>query len=179
MREEYEQMELDTRRQLDKAIAQLTEDTVKTAGEMITACGEAPTAVRNRHEAFGIAAERLAKIKKAVKAIDGDTSILLGTLPDANYPAIEAVSSICNSTLEAAATMIEAAAEMRRTLRDLYEAENTAQTDSPSGVATSLPVVRAKRASPIPGWQPLPFILQWQVGGSRFVELCLYARSAS
>ena len=121
MREEYEQLELDTRRQLDKAIAQLTEHTVKTAGEMITACGEAPTAVRNRHEAFGIAAERLAKIKKAVKAIDGDTSILLGTLPDANYPAIEAVSSICNSTLEAAATMIEAAAEMRRTLRDLYE----------------------------------------------------------
>ena len=95
MREEYEQLELDTRRQLDKAIAQLTEDTVKTAGEMITACGEAPTAVRNRHEAFGIAAERLAKIKKAVKAIDGDTSILLGTLPDANYPAIEAVSSVC------------------------------------------------------------------------------------
>lgn len=79
MREEYEQLELDTRRQLDKAIAQLTEDTVKTAGEMITACGEAPTAVRNRHEAFGIAAERLAKIKKAVKAIDGDTSILLWT----------------------------------------------------------------------------------------------------
>ena len=35
MREEYEQLELDTRRQLDKAIAQLTEDTVKTAGEMI------------------------------------------------------------------------------------------------------------------------------------------------
>ncbi|MCB6499531.1 hypothetical protein LI148_03385 [Colidextribacter sp. 210702-DFI.3.9] len=129
MREEYEQLELDTRRQLDKAIAQLTEDTVKTAGEMITACGEAPTAVRNRHEAFGIAAERLAKIKKAVKAIDGDTSILLGTLPDANYPAIEAVSSICNSTLEAAATMIEAAAEMRRTLRDLYEAENTARSE--------------------------------------------------
>lgn len=122
MREEYEQLELDTRRQLDKAIAQLTEDTVKTAGE-------APTAVRNRHEAFGIAAERLAKIKKAVKAIDGDTSILLGTLPDANYPAIEAVSSICNSTLEAAATMIEAAAEMRRTLRDLYEAENSARSE--------------------------------------------------
>lgn len=69
------------------------------------------------------------KSKKAVKAIDGDTSILLGTLPDANYPAIEAVSSICNSTLEAAATMIEAAAEMRRTLRDLYEAENTARSE--------------------------------------------------
>lgn len=129
MKEEYEQLELDTRRQLEKAITKLTEDSVKTAGEMIIACGEAPTAVRNRHEAFGIAAERLAKIKKAVKAIDGDTAILLGTLPDPNYPAIEAVSSICNSTLSAAAAMIEAAAEMRRTLRDLYEAENSAKSD--------------------------------------------------
>ncbi len=129
MREEYEQMELDTRRQLDKAITKLAEDSVKEAGEMILACGEAPTAVRNRHEAYGIAAERLAKIKKAVKSIDGDTAILLGTLPDPNFPAIEAVSSICNSTLEAAAVMIEAAAEMRRTLRDLYEAEHLGKND--------------------------------------------------
>lgn len=126
-KEEYEQMELDTRKELEVAIQELTGDAVSTAGEMILSCGEAPTAVRNRHEAFGIAMERLAKIKKAVKAIDGDTSILLGTLPDPNYPAIEAVSSICNSTLTAASIMIEAAAEMRRTLRDLYEAENTAR----------------------------------------------------
>lgn len=69
------------------------------------------------------------KSKRPSRPSTGDTSILLGTLPDANYPAIEAVSSICNSTLEAAATMIEAAAEMRRTLRDLYEAENTARSE--------------------------------------------------
>lgn len=132
MREEYEQLELDTRKQLDKAIAKLAEDSVREAGDMILACGEAPSAVRNRHEAYGIAAERLAKIKKAVKAIDGDTTILLGTLPDPNFPAIEAVSSICNSTLEAAAVMVEAAAEMRRTLRDLYEAENSARNEEPT-----------------------------------------------
>ena len=49
MREEYQQLELDTRKQVDRAIVQVTEDAVKTAGEMIASCGEAPTAVRNRH----------------------------------------------------------------------------------------------------------------------------------
>lgn len=126
-KEEYEQMELDTRKQLDVAIQGLTEDAVGIAGEMILSCGEAPAAVRNRHEAFGIAMERMTKIKMAVKAINGDTVTLLSTLPDPNYPAIEAVSSICNSTLTAASIMIEAAAEMRRTLRDLYEAENNSR----------------------------------------------------
>lgn len=129
MREEYEQMELDTRKQLDKAICKVTEDAVKTAGEMITACGEAPSTVRNRHEAYGIAAEQLAKINKAVKAVQGDTQTLLGTLPDPNYPAIEAVSSICNSTLTAAVTLVKATAEMQRTLQNLYTAENSPNHD--------------------------------------------------
>ena len=69
------------------------------------------------------------KSKRPSRPSDGAPAFLLGPLPDANYPAIEAVSSICNSTLEAAATMIEAAAEMRRTLRDLYEAENSARSE--------------------------------------------------
>lgn len=86
MREEYEQLELDTRRQLDKAIAQLTEDTVKTAGEMITACGEAPTAVRNRHEAFGIAAERLAKIKRPSRPSMGTRLSCWGRSPTPTTP---------------------------------------------------------------------------------------------
>lgn len=133
MREGYEQMVLDTRRQLDIAIQQITEDTVKTVGELTLRCGEAPTAVRNRHEAYGIAAEQLTKITKAVKSIQGDTAILLGTLPDPNYPAIEAVSSICNSSLEAAAQLVKATAEMQRTLRNLYTAENS-NSDDPAPV---------------------------------------------
>lgn len=131
MREEYEQLELDTRKDLERAIERVTTDSIKEVGEMILLCGEAHSAVRNRHEAYGIAAERLAKIKKAVKSIDGDTAILLSTLPDINLSGIEAVSSICNSTLAAAAVLIEAAAEMQRVLRGLYAAENAA-TDDPT-----------------------------------------------
>ena len=58
-------------------------------------------------------------------------------------------------------------------------AGDVGRTHAPSGVAASLPKVRAERASPIPGWHPFPFILQQQVGGIRKAEPCLYARSAS
>ena len=123
MRPEYEQMELDTRKELDIAIERLVADSIREAGEMIGACGESRSAVRNRHEAYGISAERLARITKAAKDIKGDVSTLLGTLPDPNFPAIEAVSSIANSLQAGAAVMVEAAAEMQRVLRDLYDAE--------------------------------------------------------
>ena len=125
MNEKFEQLELDTRPALKAALESLAHDTIKTAGDMILRCGDGPSAVRNRHEAYGILAEHLAKINGNVKSIQVDTATLLKTLSDPNYNAVEAVSSICNSTAAAAATMIEAAAEMNRTLRDLYDAENS------------------------------------------------------
>ena len=121
MRPEYEQMELDTRKALDIAIYKVAEDAVATAREMVEASQVAPSMVRNRHEAYGIAAEQYSRIAKAVSAIKADTATLLGTLADPNFPAIEATSSIANSTMEAAATIIKAAAEMKRTLANLAE----------------------------------------------------------
>ena len=121
---EYEQMELDTRKELTKAVGSLTVDTIGTVQDMIRRCGEAPAPVRNRHEAYGIAAEHLAKITDKAKAIKNDVGTLLGTLPDPNYPAVEATSSIVNSVTEAAATLLIAAAEMKRTLDNLYLAES-------------------------------------------------------
>ncbi|MDO5765656.1 MAG: hypothetical protein Q4P84_08165 [Elusimicrobiales bacterium] len=137
MRQEYEQLELDTRKQLDKAISIVTEDAVATAGEMIQRNYEemvrggslTPGFVRNRHEAYGIAAEQLTRISRAIKAIKDDVGTLLGTLPDPNLPAIEATSSICNSTLEAATILVKAAAEMKRTLENLYLAETTGSSE--------------------------------------------------
>lgn len=94
MRPEYEQMELDTRKALDIAIYKVAEDAVATAREMVEASQVAPSMVRNRHEAYGIAAEQYSRIAKAVSAIKADTATLLGTLADPNFPAIEATSSI-------------------------------------------------------------------------------------
>ena len=123
MRQEYEQLELDTRKDLDRAISKVTSDAIRDAEEMIRESAVAPTPVRNRHEAYGIAAEHYSATLGKVKRIGKDVDTLLGALSDPNYPALEATSSIVNSTVEAAATIIKAAAEMRRTLDNLYMAE--------------------------------------------------------
>ena len=131
MREEYEQLELDTRSELDKAITDLTNDAIQTARDMILRCGEAPKPVHNRHEAYGIAAEQMNNISVSIKEIKNSIGILLGTLGDPNYSAVEATSSIVNSSAHAAAALIRAAAEMYRTLNDLYIADNIPRSDQP------------------------------------------------
>ena len=90
----------------------------------------APPLVRNRHEAYGIAAEQLAKITSAVKSIKDDTGSLLGTLADPNFNAIHATSPIVNSTVHATYVLLVAAAEMRRTLDNLYTVENTGRDET-------------------------------------------------
>jgi len=132
--EPYEQMELDTRPKLQVAIEDLSAKAVSDAGELIQEHYRqvavenmvAPPLVRNRHEAYGIAAEQLVKINAAVKAIKSDTDRLLGTLADPNFNAVDATSSIVNSITDATGVLIRAAAEMKRTLDDLYTAEMNA-----------------------------------------------------
>lgn len=133
MSDKYEQMELDTRPLLQAAIEDLTETAITDTSQLIKEHHRqvaqetmtAPPYVRNRHEAYGIAAEQLAKITGAVKSIKYDTGTLLGTLSDPNFNAIDATSSIVNSTVHAAYVLLVAAAEMRRTLDNLYMVENT------------------------------------------------------
>ena len=133
-REDYEQMVLDTRPDLELAIEAVAGDAITTAlallerhYEIAAERGGSYTGpVRNRHEAYGIAAEQLGKISKSVQTVKGDVSKLLMTLSDPNYKALDATSDICNSTTLAAATLIHAAAEMKRTLDDLYTAEMNA-----------------------------------------------------
>lgn len=125
MKQEYEQMELDTRKELDRAVTELTTKAIGTVQTMIANCGEAPNSVHNRHEAYGIASEHYAKISTICKSIKNDVGTLLGTLADPNYPAVEATSSIVNSTAQAAAILLIAAAEMKRTLDNLYIAESS------------------------------------------------------
>lgn len=139
MKPEYEQLELDTRPALLKAITAVTTDTVETAHEMtvrhnVAAAEEGqhvPGPVRNRHEAYGIAAEQMGKINSAVKAISDDTKKLLGILSDPNRTAVEAVSDIHNSTLAAAVVLVTAAATMERTMQDLYTAETYDPSPTP------------------------------------------------
>lgn len=139
MSTDYEQMELDTRPKLITALQELTDGTIREAQDMILESrrqiaaenGTTPATVRNRHEAYGIAAEQYTRIAKAVSAIKNDTATLLNALPDPNYNAVDATSSIVNSTAEAAMVLTYAAAEMKRTLNDLYTAEYSEPANTP------------------------------------------------
>jgi len=139
MKPEYEQLELDTRPALLQAITTVTHEAVDTAREMTRLHNEAaaeagqhiPGPVRNRHEAYGIAAEQMGKINSAVKAISDDTKKLLATLSDPNKTAVEAVSDINNSALAAAVVLITASAVMEQTMQDLYTAETFEPSPTP------------------------------------------------
>ena len=133
-REDYEQMVLDTRPDLELAIEAVAGDAITTAlallerhYEIAAERGGSYTGpVRHRHEAYGIAAEQNSRILKSVNTIKGGVSTLLGTLADPNYNASDATSSIVNSITDATGVLIRAAAEMKRTLDDLYTAETNA-----------------------------------------------------
>lgn len=134
-KEEYEQMVLDTRPDLELAIEAVAGDAITTALSLVerhyqiaAERGSSYTGpVRNRHEAYGIAAEQHSRILKSVNTIKGGVVTLLGTLADPNYNAIDATSSIVNSITDATGVLIRAAAEMKRTLDDLYTAETASE----------------------------------------------------
>ena len=94
---------------------------------LLGACNP-PSDVRNRHEAYGIAAENFCQVNASVKKIRGDMNLLLTTLGDPNRPALEAVGSLLNSATLAALDVITMAAEMKRTMTDLYAAERSEPT---------------------------------------------------
>lgn len=87
-----------------------------------------PSDVRNRHEAYGIAAENFYQVEASIKKIRGDMTKLLSTLGDPNLPALEAVGSLLNSATLAALDVITMAAEMKRAMTDLYAAERSEPT---------------------------------------------------
>ena len=123
MNDKWEQMELDTRDELNHALDLLTAETVGTAQEFIARCGEAPPMVRNRHEAYGHAAEWLGKSAHAVGMVKKDVAELLLNLGHPEQSPMEPVNSIVNSVADAAGVLIRAAAEMKRVMSDLYVSE--------------------------------------------------------
>lgn len=122
--EKWEQMELDTRGALEIVLDALSADTVNEAQKLIALCKEAPPIIRNRHEAYGHAAQWCSKAAGAVASIKKDTQGLLANLSLPEKSPLEAVSDIANSTLDAAGVLIHAAAEMKRILADLYITED-------------------------------------------------------
>lgn len=129
--ERYEQMELDTRSDFQRAITELATDAVDNAHDLVKVSVESsseaimPNRVRNRYEAYGIAAEQMIRVSLATKMVKKDVDGLLETLTNPNASAVEATSSIYNSATAAAGTLIQAAAIIKRTMDNLYMEESS------------------------------------------------------
>lgn len=130
MTREYEQMELDTRSDFQRAIEELATDAVDEAHKLVKISCEnsseaiMPSLVRNRYEAYGIAAEQMIRVSLATKMVKKDVDGLLETLTDTRRSAVEATSSIYNSATAAAGILIQAAAIIKKTMDSLYLEES-------------------------------------------------------
>ena len=122
---DYEQTVMDLTLEAEADLKENTQHLIRFALQQTLHSDTPPAKVRNRHEAYGIVAEKFGAVSAAIKGIKGDAQDLLNTLPDPNRPAVDAVSSICNSTTAAAILIINMAAEMNRVLNDLYIAETS------------------------------------------------------
>lgn len=130
MTERYEQMEIDTRSDFQRAIEELAADAVSEAHKLVKVSCESsseaimPGRVRNRYEAYRIAAEQMIRVNLATKMVKKDVDGLLETLTDTRRSAVEATSSIYNSATAAAGILIQAAAIIKKTMDSLYLEES-------------------------------------------------------
>ncbi len=154
MTERYEQMELDTRSDFQRAIAELASDAVDEAHKLVKVSVESsseaimPNLVRNRYEAYGIAAEQMIRVNLATKMVKKDVDGLLETLTDPNRSAVEATSSIYNSATAAAGILIQAAAIIKRTMDNLY-IEESALGSRPTPIEEYLDSQDFQEAEPV------------------------------
>lgn len=103
----YQQTEMDLRTNLQQDVDCRVASVIDDTYDMLKDYN--PPAVRNRHEAYGIAADNFTRISAKVKSARNDMDTLLSTLANPNYPAVE----------------------MKRTMNDLYEAERKDETPTP------------------------------------------------
>ena len=133
----YEQLHLDTRSELEVAITDAANDAIREIRQMIAGCPEAKSTVRNRHEAYGVAAENYARIADLTKQLKNDCADLLTALPDPNFNAVEPASVIANDTAKLAMFAMQAAATLSLTLDSLYLCENENRQPSLEDTTTS------------------------------------------
>ena len=123
--EKTEQLQLDTRSDLEVAIQREGYDAIKEIKRMIVRCPEVKSTAKNRHEAYGVAADCYVQIEKLHKELKNDLGSLLATLSDPKYNAVEAMSVITNDTAKLALIAMTAAATTALVLDDLFNNDNT------------------------------------------------------
>jgi hypothetical protein len=122
MSNDYEQMKMDLTLQRDRDLKENVQLMVRFALQQILN-EDCPDPVKNRHEGYGIAADKYSALGGSMKSIQDDMKTYLKLLADEGNSTLNTVGSLYNSAVEAAVKSIRLAAETQRILNDLYYGE--------------------------------------------------------
>lgn len=119
MGKDYEQMELDLTLDSEKSLKDNLQEVARFAlGKEVQE--DHPCQVRNKHEGYGIAAERYSALLRAEKAVSTEMKTMLSLLSNDEGTFINICGSLYNSCIDAAMAAIKMAAQSRRIMEDLY-----------------------------------------------------------
>lgn len=119
MENEYEQMTLGTRTDLEKEVANLTWKTIRQVEEMLNLCAQPRTVSRERHTAYGVAAQHVARINGRNKIVRKTLDGLLITLEDPAANAAMKADDLAREFRNLVVDCILGAAEVSLASRDL------------------------------------------------------------
>ena len=123
----YEQMELDLRLQPERDLDENIGVLMSFAHQQLMS--EIPDKKeKNRHEGYGILAEKFVAVGAAIKAIQDGIKSYLRILPIDDYKAVDAVSSIDNSLTDLVTATVKMAAEAKRINDDLFRHASETKT---------------------------------------------------
>lgn len=116
---EYEQMEMDFTLERDRNLKTNIETVAKFAGyQLEDEC--AVSTIRNKHEAYGVAAENFSKLGATIKNVSTDMGTFLKILQSQDADCVSVAGSLYNSSIEVAQAAIVLAAHANRIMNDLY-----------------------------------------------------------
>lgn len=119
---DYEQMELDITLDSERTIKDNLQEVARFAlGKNIQE--QHPNPVRNKHEGYGITAERYSALLRTEKAVSTEMKTMLSLLSNDEADFINICGSLYNAAIDAAMEAINLAAQSRRIMEDLYGAE--------------------------------------------------------
>lgn len=122
MSKNYEQLEIDTTLEIDRNLKDNVQTVIRFAlSQMMEE--DHPEKIRNRHEGYGIVAEKYSSLNLAKKIADADMKAMLSLLPNGEGDILNVSGSLFNSAAEIAVAAIKLAAQCQRILNDLYYGE--------------------------------------------------------
>lgn len=119
---DYEQMELDMTLESDRSLKDNVQEVAKFALGLDIQTNH-PSAVRNRHEGYGIAAEYYSSLARNHKAVGTEMKSMLSLLPNGDGDFTQTCGSLYNAAIDTAVAAIKLAAQSRRIMEDLYDSE--------------------------------------------------------